>query len=553
MQLEKLIIENFKRIKTVSLDLADVNILVGPNSSGKSSIIQGVHLACCLIRQANKVDSSTTSTVVIDELDYLPTNEYPFLGHKRPWGNMTGTPSSKMTLTFQGKAGPIVGSCELRAARNAGISIKGNIPGELTSILRRKQKFFSAYIPGISGIPNKEEKKSEKVILKSCSYGDSNIILRNVLLLLKEHDDNNITFIEEWIEKLIGPLKISVNHDSKKDLIIKCEIKVGNEHRSMPIELIGTGYLQLIQIFAYILLFEPGVLLIDEPDIHLHPTVQEKLVGVLAQVAKEKKLKIIMTTHSPFVVRGSPPNIKAYWVNDGVIESENRREVEFGLGWGAFGKKIIMISEDTDLSFLKKIISQWPELERYITFYPGAGFKNVPTPKQASEINEALGGKYKILVHRDRDSLTDQEVEELTSKYSDKGVHIWFTDHSDIEAYFCQKEFLKEFLNCPEDTAEQYIMDILSRFSVDFRNQFDSQREAHNGEFHKGGGSPRTEDVWSEFQKRPLKGAKGKTVFSKLKNKLTQQVFNEKKILDYKPKHEIASSLREKLEQLLGG
>ena len=65
----------------------------------------------------------------------------------------------------------------------------------------RSGKFFSAYIPGISGIPNKEEKKSKKVILKACSYGDSNIILRNVLLLLKNANPDNITQIEDWISR----------------------------------------------------------------------------------------------------------------------------------------------------------------------------------------------------------------------------------------------------------------------------------------------------------------------------------------------------------------
>lgn len=39
----------------------------------------------------------------------------------------------------------------------------------------------------------------------------------------------------------------------------------------------GTGFLQVAQIFAYLLHFKPKLLLIDEPDSHLHPGTQERL------------------------------------------------------------------------------------------------------------------------------------------------------------------------------------------------------------------------------------------------------------------------------------
>ena len=82
MILSKLSVKSFKRIKNVDLELADVTILVGANGSGKSSIIQAIHLACCVMRQADRVESGKTSTVGVDELDYLPTDNYKMLGHR---------------------------------------------------------------------------------------------------------------------------------------------------------------------------------------------------------------------------------------------------------------------------------------------------------------------------------------------------------------------------------------------------------------------------------------------------------------------------------------
>ncbi len=232
------------------------------------------------------------------------------------------SPSSKVTFKFDDEQ-QLEARCVLRAARNAGIAVDGKVPQELTDLFRGEGRFFSAYIPGISGIPNREEKRGKKVIFKSCSYGDSNVVLRNVLLQL-ELDDNlqrhnkrksdgkpkddgrrsNIGKIEEWIQEVTGQtIKISVEHDDAKDLAIQCIVQIGGGIE-IPLELVGTGYLQLIQIFAYILLFSPGILLIDEPDTDLHPNVQERLPRVMARIASERNCRILLTTHSPFLVRG---------------------------------------------------------------------------------------------------------------------------------------------------------------------------------------------------------------------------------------------------------
>jgi len=552
MRLFKLKVETFKKILMVDMELADVNILVGTNGCGKSSIIQAVHLACCVMRQADRVDAGKTSTVGVDELDYLPTDDYKTLGHGANWGNKEGTPSSQVTLSFKRDNGEVVEArCKLRSARNAGISISGSVPVDLTSLLRVKKKFFSAYIPGISGVPNKEDRKSKKVILKACSFGDSNIILRNALLLLKDNDVANIDLIERWIGSIIGPISIRVSHSNDNDLYVSCEITL--DGATKPIELVGTGYLQLIQIFCYVLLFDPGVLLIDEPDIHLHPHAQERLVSVLAEVARERGIKILLTTHSPFIVRGAPPATNVCWLRDGSIESQNRHLVEIALGWGAFGKSIIIVSEDSNTELLRKLLSQWPTLDRVIAFYPGNGYKNVPTPNQANELASTLGGKFKILVHRDRDSLTTEETNLLKQSYESKGTYLWFPEGSDVEPYFCDDSVIASQLNCSLQQAADYVDAVLTQSSTSIREQFYKQRAVHNQELYPAGGSPTNDAVWISFQQRALKGAKGKYVFRQLKNKVPAGKFCESNILMGTLSGEVALDLKLTIEQILAG
>ncbi|WP_230852162.1 AAA family ATPase, partial [Ralstonia solanacearum] len=101
MELVELRVENFKKIEDVTIALRDVNILVGPNGCGKSSVVQAVHLASCVMRQADRVAADKTATVNVDDLDYLPTDDYKTLGHGGNWGNKEGTPSSRETLIYQ--------------------------------------------------------------------------------------------------------------------------------------------------------------------------------------------------------------------------------------------------------------------------------------------------------------------------------------------------------------------------------------------------------------------------------------------------------------------
>ena len=549
MELEQITVKQFKKVSGVTLNLADLNILVGANSSGKSSILQAIHLASCLMRQTKKPVKAKTTTVSVNELDYLPTNDYKKLGHEYDWKTQPPANPSAVSFSFNDNGNKVKSWIRMKQARNTGISVEGNFGNaNATSIFRPKNSTFSAYVSGVSGISNEEQKQSKRVVLKACSFGDGNAYLRNALDLL---EDDEIAKIEGWLSALIGKIKITVKHDEDKDLTIDATARLGTDYRDIPLELLGAGYIQLIQIFCYLFLFKPKILLIDEPDIHLHPNVQEKLPKVLLGVARERNIKIILATHSPFIVRGAPINAKTYWMEDGIVKDSNREAVELALGWGAFGKKIILISEDTDTKLLRHILAQWSDIEGQVAIMPGTGYSNLPTPEKAKQLKNALGGNFKIVIHRDRDSMSASEMNMLSEIYEQEDVNLWITDLSNIESYFCVWEFVKALDNLPPDFTKEKLNEIIELYNSTTDQKFVSQRIAHNKEFHSAGGSPPKEEIWEELQSRQLKAAPGKKVFEKIQSELKNWRFSKEVVLEKSLDGNVATSLKEFLEALL--
>jgi len=288
--------------------------------------------------------------------------------------------------------------------------------------------------------------------------------------------------------------------------------------------------------------------LIDEPDIHLHPSVQEALPIVLTRLARELDLKVILSTHSPFIVRGAPIATNVHWLEDGILKTSNRETVELALGWGAFGKKVILVSEDANNDFLKKILSQWPAIASQTTILPGRGYAQLMKLDEAIELRQTLGDMFDIVVHRDRDSLTTVEATQLTADYAANGVSLWLTDGSDLEAYFCQQQVIQELIGCTEAEADQHLADAILNKEAGIGQQFMSQRQAHNRELHAEGGSPTNDAARADLQGRLLNEAKGKTIFKRLKDALPGNAFSEAKVIQSTYGEELASSLRVHLE-----
>jgi ABC-type histidine transport system ATPase subunit len=76
--------------------------------------------------------------------------------------------------------------------------------------------------------------------------------------------------------------------------------KPGIPEKDLMVE--GSGFLQWLSVYALALNKELDVLLLDEPDAHLHPTLQGHLIHKLNQLARENHKQVLLATHSTTIL-----------------------------------------------------------------------------------------------------------------------------------------------------------------------------------------------------------------------------------------------------------
>ncbi|NBB81724.1 MAG: AAA family ATPase [Verrucomicrobia bacterium] len=472
MRISGVTIKNFKAIQETRIPLTDFTVLVGTNGSGKSSVLQALHWMLQSGRN-NKVSPARVGQAsTLSELDatYMPSPEYKNSSHSAEYGNFSASPKMDVLVDVDvpnedGSTVSLSVPMWIRSARNEGVSVHIPSANSFVSIIRGARE-ISAYIPGLAGIPLQEEKRSMRIVERQAAAGDANTVLRNVLDLLKavtlEGDHNGLEEVQRLASNVLGEMSISVSFEEKKDFKIQATfqtkaMKDADTRRFKPLELAGIGFLQVIQIFAYLVYFRPRLLLVDEPDSHLHPDMQERLVAELMNAAKDYDSQVILTTHSPSVVRSLGSDANLVWMRDGEMVSDKTDEIRRDMGWGLLDKSILLITEDKKVSMLNRILSQWPDLNRRTVVWPMSGNTSLPNSASLVALKSLLGDHMKIVLHRDSDFMVRSERESFSKEYEDKGIPVWLTRGSDVEAYWACPSILAVLLEIEEVKAKEII------------------------------------------------------------------------------------------------
>lgn len=549
-QLNAVEIQNFKAINKTRIPLGNVTILVGSNGSGKSSVLQAIHWAA---RAASYIEPKNTKEVVaFERLDYLPSSQPLRSSHKVPLASSTKTPPTRVAFiqsqTSDEMEGPVDGvvdgptsTVRIWAARNQG-GISVHIAGGATvTAFKQRDDPITAYIPGLAGLSENETILAKPLLRRQAASGNAGGVLRNVLFnlasRLQNEEDNSaaarrITRLNELIQSVHPGVRITVGYDDREDVHINAGF---SDHTgSSPLEAAATGVLQVIQIFAYLVLFKPKILLVDEPDAHLHPDKQERLIEALEAAAAEFQTQIVLTTHSQHVVRAASASAQLVWMKDGDVVDEDHEPIRKLMGWGAIDKKLLMFVEDEEDQPLRAILRQWPHYYRQIAICRCYGVENLPKNKLLDGLMETGNVSVKAVLHRDRDFMTDGECEKWKSAYASVNVFPWHTKQVDVEAYFCSSEYLQAMFQVDAPTADAWRAEAAGKVSK-AKDKFKSKRGEINRLLYSQdeGGQPNTEDLWNAAGGQGPDTVLGKRFIAQLKNVITTAGHDQSPLNNY--------------------
>lgn len=452
----KVEIERFKGLEHICISLDRINVLVGPNNAGKSSIIQALQLATS-VAQASRIYAPNTNyknnikatSLAQEQLIYAPSKDVYALGHN---GVLSDQKAKGINITIFEEEDQAQITLYKGKNKNIAVNLVGCAIGEKMESLDNP---YCMYVTGLAGIPFQEEMRVVGAVRRSAAKGDSNTVFRNILYLLSQSQEKWEQFLKH-IHNVFPDIDIKVTANPEVDGVISVIFSKGDEQTYHPIDLAGTGVLQAIQISAYINYFHPKLLLLDEPDSHLHPNNQKELANLLMEVTQDTNTQIIISTHSRFLMSALQNDAKFFLVRAGAIaESEYSHYIGL-LELGALdsieelrsGKiKYVVLTEDSQFDKTKMMqhllnASGYCQNEYSILSYDS--ISKIDSALMFARFLLDFNPELHIIIHRDRDGLLpDEYTQELHRYGNDPRIHVFITLNNDMEMYFCNAEHIE--------------------------------------------------------------------------------------------------------------
>lgn len=339
--IKRVVIKKFKRLNDVSVDLhpEKLSLVVGGNNSGKSTLLHAIAVwqySWTVIRfekgEAALHDGAHVDGLGVSLDDFTPLNIPSF---KYLWTNLK--PGSSYTLTidcYWELAGVEKHLCIGLAFAQDRLYVK-NVGSNLVDGDKIPNV---AYVPPFAGIANKEQWYAPAMRNMLIGQGLAGAVLRNQIIELfktninerkrlkgdkakisrrdlenlRQNDPyellNQIVFKifkgQLYPERFNEEFHTHVSVGFRKGEIVNKRFAPFSAYTLRDIMAEGSGFLQWLSVYTFALSPNIDVLLLDEPDAHLHCSLQNELLDQLRDIALRKQKQVIVATHSTEVIRG---------------------------------------------------------------------------------------------------------------------------------------------------------------------------------------------------------------------------------------------------------
>jgi AAA15 family ATPase/GTPase len=296
MRIKSITIENFKAFPKVKIECNEnFNYIVGENNIGKSTILEAIQL--WKIGYDTIIQNNGNSFYGQNTPRYLPFESLFFLRLSVINDIFNNKAKKKVSITLDFQHEGVEYSLKITLEKPGSIDTYFRVKFSSVAFGRFKEKvielglnltnviFLYQTRPIFHSIKN-EPFYNNAQLMKKISLGKSSEVIRNKILKI-EHAEDKFFALEQRLNRVFkSNIKFRYKNTNKQDdEFIKITFQEGTK-KEVDISLIGSGLLQVIEIFSTLEFINQrehclNILLIDEPDSHLHANLQSNLIDEL--------------------------------------------------------------------------------------------------------------------------------------------------------------------------------------------------------------------------------------------------------------------------------
>ncbi|MGH2878385.1 MAG: ATP-dependent nuclease [Solirubrobacteraceae bacterium] len=442
--LQRVWLKRFKQFEDFTLELGRFNVLVGANNSGKSTLLQAIDLLHSLLKLHREGDRLATAG------RYVPAGVLPVASIKDLfWQRQTRSGNDNLAVTIGAEYtdGTRVefGIRHLFGNMNAHVTNHNGIEGErLDELIGHR----AVWVPSSVGIVPDEEYRTAARRTSLIFGGRHNEVLRNLLFQLKDTHSDRFDQLIAILEERFGARLEDVGFDETQDEYVRADFASGTNVRH-DLYSAGSGFIQVVQLLAFVMTQSPSIVLLDEPDAHLHSSLQRAVIEILEDIGRDEGYQIVIATHSKEIINFIDPS-RLIFVRPGDSSSAPMSEevtpVEMLRSLGAVdsvdavaivrNRRCLFVEGISDVSILGRFAASLGNRaltgdDRVVVVSTG-GADRFGHVEQLDVFEQMLGTAIASLEIRDRDGRIDEHREEVITRAT-RDLHL--LERDSIESY----------------------------------------------------------------------------------------------------------------------
>lgn len=454
MHISRIVFRNYKALADFNLQLGETNILVGPNNCGKSTIIGAFRLLSEGLRRASNKKPEWVKGPDGRVLGYaIPTEALPVslenvhTDYAEEASSIDFEFSTKSVLTLHF---PKNGGCALIPT-----SINGAIA--TTAAFRKSFPFTIGVIPVLGPLEHNEPVVTEETVRTNLYTHRACRHFRNYWRLYPDR----FTEFSELISAtwpgmdIMPPERTDVMSDS---LQMFCK----EDRLDRELYWSGFGFQIWCQLLTHIVRSaDRSLIVIDEPEIYLHPEVQRQLLGILRGITP----RILMATHSTEIMGEADP-AEIILVDKSRRAGRRLRDIDqvqaalelvgsvqnITLTQLARTERVLFVEGPSDYQLLRKFARQMRMMDLAngigLSCVESGGFSAWERVRDAAwGISETLSRRLKTAIVLDRDYRPEEEMESITQEL---GAHLKLVralHRKEIENYLLAPEAIQRCID----------------------------------------------------------------------------------------------------------